>query len=149
MKIYCNIFYYILYGVNYSILNSCIFDCGICNNVICDEAILFNQRKMINMSKQQLTYQEVLIIAKGYFDLALEEYSIESYPLLLPNQKLLITAARLLRSVEKQGYNDYLWCGLLGEILFYVQYCNDAAYLLIERSLCISPHFPKELMDKK
>ena len=66
---------------------------------------------------QQLSYEDVLILAKGCYDLAFENYALESYSEILPNQNLLAKAAKLLRSVEKQGYNDHLWCGLLGDIL--------------------------------
>ena len=56
------------------------------------------------MNKQELSYQETLILAKGCCDIALENYSFEAYTELLPDQILLLTAARLLRTFEKQGY---------------------------------------------
>ena len=97
-------------------------------------------------NNEQLSYKDVLILAKGYYDLALENYALESYPDVLPNQKLLTKAAKLLRSVEKQGYNDHLWCGLLGDILWYMPCCLEASYRLIERSCVLSPDFPNELL---
>ena len=96
----------------------------------------------------QLSYKDVLILAKGCFDLALENYALESYPDVLPNQKLLAKAAKLLRSVEKQGYNDHLWCGLLGDILWYMPCCLEASYRLIERSCVLSPTFSNEILYK-
>ena len=42
----------------------------------------------------QLSYKDVLILAKGCYDLALENYALESYPDILPNQKLLMKAAK-------------------------------------------------------
>lgn len=96
---------------------------------------------------QQLSYEDVLILAKGCYDLALENYALESYPEILPNQNLLTKAAKLLRSVEKQGYNDHLWCGLLGDILWYMPCCSKASYRLTERSCFLSPDFPNELLQ--
>ena len=97
---------------------------------------------------QQLSYKDVLILAKGCFDLALENYSLESYPDILPNQNLLVNAAKLLRSVEKQGYDDHIWCGLLGEILWYMPCCSEASFKLMERACILSPTFPNELITE-
>ena len=93
----------------------------------------------------QLSYKDVLILAKGCYDLALENYALESYPEILPNQNLLTKAAKLLHSVEEQGYNDHLWCGLLGDILWYMPCCSEASYRLIERACVLSPDFPNEM----
>lgn len=93
-----------------------------------------------------LEYEAVLSQAKGYYDLALKNYSEISYPDILPNQKLLVKAVRLLNTIKNQGYNDHRWCGLLSDILWYMPCCSEASFKLTERACRLSPTFQNELI---
>ena len=93
----------------------------------------------------ELTYEMLLFLAECYYRLATKNYD-GTFPLREREQGLLIRAARLLRTVDKRGYNDHRWCGLLGSVLQYVDCCETVAYQYMERSLWLSPDFPKELL---
>ena len=95
-----------------------------------------------------LDYKAVLEKAQGYYELSIKDYFDESYPDILPNQDLLLKAARLLHTVKKQGYNDHRWCGLLSDILWYMPCCSEASYRLMERACILSPSFPNDLLRK-
>ena len=93
-----------------------------------------------------IEYETVLKQARNYYDLALKNYYDVSYPDILPNQDLLVKAARLLHTVKKQGYDDHRWCGLLSDILWYMPCCSEASFKLTERAVILSPTFPNELL---
>lgn len=93
-------------------------------------------------------YENVLGQAQKYYELALKNYSLKSYPEILPDQIILEKAVRLLHTVEKQGYNDYRWCGLLGKILWYLPCCSAASFMMTERACILSPDIPKELLEE-
>ena len=95
---------------------------------------------------KMVEYEAVLAQAKWYYDLALKNYAEISYPDILPNQELLVKAARLLHSVHQQGYDDHRWCGLLSDILWYMPCCSEASFKLTERACILSPTFPKKLL---
>ena len=75
----------------------------------------------------ELTYERILLLSECYYQLVAKEYD-GSYPLREHEQEKLIHAARLLKTVEKQGYDDYRWCGLLGSVLQYVDCCETIAF---------------------
>ena len=93
-----------------------------------------------------IEYETVLKQARDYYDLALVNYYDAGYPEILPNQDLLVKAARLLHTVKKQGYDDHRWCGLLSDILWYMPCCSEASFKLTERAVILSPTFPNELL---
>ena len=95
---------------------------------------------------KMIEYEAVLAQAKWYYDLALKNYAEISYPDILPNQELLVKAARLLHTVKKHGYDDYRWCGLLSDILWYMPCCSEASFKLTERAVILSPTFPNVLL---
>ena len=99
-----------------------------------------------SIPKNELAYEKILLLSKCYYQLITKDYD-GSYPLREHEQEKLIHAARLLKTVEKQGYDDYRWCGLLGSVLQYVDCCDTIAFQYMERSLRLSKDFPQELLD--
>ena len=94
----------------------------------------------------ELTYEKILLLSECYYKLVTKDYD-GSFPLREYEQEKLIHAARLLKTVEMQGYDDYRWCGLLGSVLQYVDCCDNIAFQYMERSLRLSKDFPQELLD--
>lgn len=94
----------------------------------------------------ELTYEKILLLSECYYRLVTKDYDGSS-PLREHEQEKLIHAARLMKTVEKQGYDDYRWYGLLGSVLQYVDCCETIAFQYMERSLRLSKDFPQELLD--
>ena len=77
----------------------------------------------------ELTYEKILLLSECYYRLVTKDYDGSS-PLREHEQEKLIHAARLMKTVEKQGYDDYRWCGLLTIPVFF----------MLRRSLNTHPH---------